>query len=918
MAKSLLEYSGEYPRSFSNLKGETFITKFMSGVTWIHINDKHSLLSFGGNLMETGSYDEFRMNVPAGTAHLLEHCIIFGNDLFNNSKTKFWNANTQREIMEFSFTTAHSDFIDVFKSRLEHFSSFHINQKMLGEIKMIEDEFQLIIPAVDQRVDFVKRLFYPFFHPEHRNLRGNRNTLNESNILLDVQNFYHQYFRLDRLILMSITNEQDGGATYAQLEKAIISIIAKSEIKIEALKKEFYLAPVSADEKLLIVEAEDDSSFFISKCLNMEKEDTPNLRFVINVIENVFYENLKNLNFVMMRSTQIDTQTKFSCVTFQIGLTSAGNKNILQILRTFKAILVSLQSLCSPQAFKNYQAEERINFLLQTHGSNIYSTVDTYLMNYVKFGEKSLFSNHILDKFDFHKIKKIIVELVKQDFFYSIIRKPTKKQKLLKEVTFIGEAIEQPESLDSLLKNKTQITLLNRCKVGEIEFGFKWLKGANRIMPITENLLAFKSNPYNQKLLDFLSISYSPTLINSNYSSKGKSGLWIERNMDIDRFPYVSAAIYLTPSKIDKTIAMKMRLLSDIWNNRLFELNNQIIKGLVNIEIRRHQILIEIGVPFIIFADVCKSVGKILNQKVFPPGQNWNDLLDTINLSTVTSSDLYIAVLDELKHRTSPTYFSNEEYKTFNSNNATRAAGFNIEELNLRIYRIVLKGKLEADAIKIFKLDVVDRLSPGFSVDNKQPALPATILSSFPKSGTAKIVTNDSVIAGQRATSAIHSESIVTFGPVIADPASAFATSIVLRLILDDFGYKYLREEKGLGYVFVTRLYEREECLIISLILQTDQKNAAEKSFADMYPLVFSEIKNMNPDMFKNYITKSKATYEQKCSSLTFDEEIHQLTRAKCFGDSKLFSNLTQKHIAESFQRAFISKEVRRLILQSD
>lgn len=129
------------PPSLKHLQNQVRVLKLDNGITWVYVNDeKLKVSSSAGFRLEAGSFDEFRLGVGAGTAHLLEHSIFL--NMTGEEKGRFmnYNAATGPQGTSYMFSTAKKEFHPGFGIYWKNLANFFPEENIKNEIENVNSE----------------------------------------------------------------------------------------------------------------------------------------------------------------------------------------------------------------------------------------------------------------------------------------------------------------------------------------------------------------------------------------------------------------------------------------------------------------------------------------------------------------------------------------------------------------------------------------------------------------------------------------------------------------------------------------------------------------------------------------------------------------------------------------------------------
>ena len=166
--------------------------------------------------VNVGSSDE--PNEFPGLAHFLEHMVFQGCEKYPNNKYQefitsrggFYNAHTDDENTQFSFSIGHQHFEKV----LDILAGFIINPLLNPEyaeqeVNAVHMEFTQHVEQDILRAQYVGKCFVNPEHPDHRFSFGNLDTLsNIEKVLPALRAFHQQHYKADKMTLVLKSNHR--------------------------------------------------------------------------------------------------------------------------------------------------------------------------------------------------------------------------------------------------------------------------------------------------------------------------------------------------------------------------------------------------------------------------------------------------------------------------------------------------------------------------------------------------------------------------------------------------------------------------------------------------------------------------------------------------------------------------------------
>lgn len=128
------------PPSLFYLRGLIHLIPLPNGLTWLSIQDPLQSSSTGAFRVEAGSYDESRVGVENGVAHLLEHSFFLKNTPSQRNLFSNWNANTGSQATNFMFTTTTDRFVSGLGVYWDDISNFTATEKIKDELENVNSE----------------------------------------------------------------------------------------------------------------------------------------------------------------------------------------------------------------------------------------------------------------------------------------------------------------------------------------------------------------------------------------------------------------------------------------------------------------------------------------------------------------------------------------------------------------------------------------------------------------------------------------------------------------------------------------------------------------------------------------------------------------------------------------------------------
>ena len=785
-----------------------------------------------------------------------------------------------------------------------------------------------------------------YTHPISHFQTGDKTTLQIPNIAENEYSFYQQYYAKNKLRIATVCNRD-----FTTELSEILSNSEEITIPDQRPPQNKLKAPKITQNRLIIVRGESPDSLSISKSFDLEQKDLGYLEFITSVWDNVLTKILILEEALINSITTSHSMIKeYANVELSMELSLKGKEKIEPILHIVYGVLNSLESLFNKEIFDDVKRISQISFDLEDKPQDAFDFSSDLLRSFIDNGftrikegysVKSLNfdKNRILSIWkDLRKAKSIIIFVgrVKSSRTKGSNLKPGLNFEASNQLANLAGKYKQADLLQNRLVDYSYLGLKGRNHLNQyqglvqidfyhkqfqLEAGYIFLD--NQLDQRTQTGVKYTPNPFQISEKTLRSMTEAPgNVVKTLFATKA---FYSRLNT---KHSFNSFGVFIdiyTEVKPSGKLNCDLTIIEIILGKRLQLINEKLsdFNSGISVSQSNGQLTLEI----LTTPDNIQPVTKIVFQRLFNgdrPGQilikesekkyaldKYYSILD--NKITVLGyyRDILNSVVngDLVLRRSAAKHYLRDIDQT----------GLNIP--NFRVGKIYVEGHVD-NKINEFIINELAR-----KIDHKYYLKQSFDLSPYKhpslgfKEGKTVVIGFESMRKEDKNQVYIH-----IFHTNHKTSNVEFYSKIrVLRSILHDLAFYYLRTKKQLGYIVQAYLINHDGEIMIAVLAQTANVAKAKIEFENFYRIAEKKFKELTEEKVRSIVANEISGLRSEYPSVyaeagdnhsNLDDGLlpdYSLRLAEYLEKGKV----TAKSISELYGKIFSCQESRKMIFDS-
>ena len=714
---------------------------------------------------------------------------------------------------------------------------------------------------------------------------GNTNSLQKPDIISKLYDFYQHFYAKNKLRVVTVCNKDHK----AEIER----VIGRKDVNIPSYRpgQKKLSAPNIRKNRFILVKGETSDSLLITKYLDIDLEEFGYLGFVTSILDNVLTKVLiEEQTLVDSFTTAQEYSKEFAEIEINIDLSLKGKKRLEETLDIVFGVLNSLDTLFNQEVFDDVKNQAKKAYKLLSKPSQSYDFVEGLLQNYLLYGfEKMEGGSTIINlKFDKQKIVDVWKKMktAKSIIIFTGKLRSTKKKGAdfkpginLEKSQKLGNLGEKYNQKDVLKRRLTDYSYLGIKRTngkpqqhGVIELDFYhpeyqleagYLDLNNDFEKMKKKGIKYTPNPFKMSDETLKSASQTPTNLIKELSV---SPLFYSRLNT--KYPLFSVGIYID-FYVDGPLSPEVNanlVILEIILRRRFQLTNERLstyESVISSSTSPGMLTLAIGTTH----DNLKPIIKILREKLLN-GRNKKKIWITRDEKKYALDDYYTS----LQNKVPIMSYSQEVLKRFLKSKVTLTRSQTMKYLRkldkvgipvpkFKVGRIYTEGYVNDNVNNFVVNELVTKLDPSFSHKTKFDYKKYDYITEGFKKGKTVVLGMAPMIKDDK--NKVYAHLFRTDQKKSNE--KFYACALVLKSILYNSAFAYLRTKKQLGYVVDAGIIYSNKEIFMMIFVQTTDVNRARPEVENFYRLAETELGELTDEKVKgltqNVISQLRSPY---------------------------------------------------------